>query len=52
MEEEIKKFAEISEIYSHLTEENKENLLKAAEELFRKQKDNTLLKNHTPKISP
>jgi len=39
MEGEKEKFAVISEIYSHFTEKNKENLIMIAESLLKKQKE-------------
>jgi hypothetical protein len=41
MEGETDKFAVVCEIYSHLTEKNRENLIRLAENLLETQKDNT-----------
>jgi len=40
MEGETEKFSVISEIYSHFTEKNKENLMMIAESLLKIQKEN------------
>ena len=41
MEGEKDKFAVVCEIYSHLTEKNRENLIRLAENLLETQKDDT-----------
>jgi len=46
MEAERGKFAMIGEIYIHLTEENKENLFKTAENLLEVQKEDAEILSH------
>jgi len=43
MKGEVKKFAVISEMYLHFTEQNKEKLIKTAENLLKVQKEDAVM---------
>jgi len=43
MKGEVSKFAVISEMYLHLTEKNKEKLIKTAENLLKAQKEDAIM---------